>query len=260
MRHTKLMGKMSPAGIALFVAAITVTAVLGGFFYSTMFVRNSGEVVITGRVTTSVFEFDDTPIEGGLLSMPLDISAIANGDTFTFEHTVSNLDMGDWCVDINSSLDKHQLDPMDPYYGLSFSCTPNHFLISPEDTETLTFTFLCNHEFMQPSIYGGDDSPIVWVNVTIKNVEQPLAVDDTYHGVTDGFIATVMDNDLPPSAHISAKTDCLDYGITVSIVGDTLVFDTHSAPGAWTTTTCSYTLSDWSGLLTDTATVTIWKS
>lgn len=258
-KRTRTLGKISPAGLALVVATLTVTAVLGGYFYSLMTVEISGDVEIYGRTVTSVFEFDDTPIEGGTLSMPIDITEITNGDTLIFEHTVANMDMGDWCVDIMSSLDQHQLNPMDPYYGLTFNCTPNHFLISPEETETLTFTFDCNHEFMQPSIYGGDDSPTIWVNITIENVEQPLANDDTYHGVGNGFVAHVLDNDYPDDVILFFSTPCVDYSIVTSIVGDTIVLDTHNAPTEWTSTTFSYTIKDTTGLLSDTATVTIWR-
>lgn len=264
-KRTKFLGKVSPGGIALLISAMVGMAVLGGYFYSTMNVEMAGEVDVTGRTLTSVFSFDDIPIEGGVLNLPLDLTAITSGDVKQYEHNITNEDMGDWMITIGCSLDDI-VDPMDPYYGIWFDCSPNNFVMSPTETVNITFWFNCSHEYMDPLLYGGDGTLIVNVTVLIESVSPPVAGDDGpygYHNANVDYIDLydLFDNDMDYTGEgleiVSCEWVGTGDGMVLHINGvfpDQFISVSNLVGGAHSFT---YTIEDGNGLQ-DTATVEIY--
>lgn len=263
-KRTKFLGKLSPGGLALFVIAITVSAVLGGFFYSFMVVQLEGDVDISGRTITSVFKWDGENIVGDTLNVPLDITEISNGEYQVFFHNVSNEDMGNWMISINqSSMEEIYSNESHPFYGFSLVCTPDSFVLGPGSHQDIMFNYSTNHEMMDPELFGSDDGILhMSISVEIEEfIDVILAVDDsvTLQGINNeyevllnddcglqGVMITSVDGSLLPS----------DTTVTIAPDGQSVLMTTGGTqPRPWT---FSYEItSNASPWITDEATVTI---
>ncbi|MEO5351232.1 MAG: hypothetical protein H7836_16545 [Magnetococcus sp. YQC-3] len=184
-KRTRRTFKLSPGVIALIITGLSVSAVLGGMFYSQMYVTFEGNVAVGGRTTTSVFSWDSQPIENGELVLPIEFTELNAGESWRFNHTITNEDMGDWLIGARLLIEDSQdyiINTNSPYYGITFAMCPDEFLMSPGESVDVSFYVNVSHEFMQPSLYGGVDNPLMTIEVSVMSVTPPVAVNDTSDG------------------------------------------------------------------------------
>jgi len=201
-KRVKFLGKLSPTGMILVVAAIAGSVLISSFF-SVYYVQITGELEITGS-EAPLFYFDDTiPFVGDTCAVPIDVTAMEAGDILEFEHNVLNADAGYWIVVFDLS-DVTYTDPLAPEYGFYFSvadyavdgvpCAPEDLIIGPGEKAEFTFVYEIDAEMVTP------DLPVdVSIGITISPVNlAPIVVDDemtlTYTEV-ETIDVTLNDND-----------------------------------------------------------------
>jgi len=182
-KRMKFLGKLSPTGMILFVAAIA-GAVLISSFFSIYYVQITGELSITGSEAPLFYFDDDIPFVGDTCAVPIDVTEMEAGDVLEFEHNVVNADSGFYLISFDLS-DVTYTDPLSPEFGFYFSvtdyavdgvpCVLEDLIIGPGETAEFTFVYEIDAEMVTP------DLPVdVSIGITISPINlAPLTTDDS---------------------------------------------------------------------------------
>lgn len=184
MRRTKVLGKLSPIGIALVLIGSVALGVLGGYFFTTLNLNMYGTITTNGETVQSIFTWDGTMLTEENTSIPMDINSLDAGEYIVVDHILRNVDNGDWLITFTfgPEMDGIFTDPSNAFYGFSLEITPEFFVLSPGESQVISFNYSLHHEFLDPVVFGYNDTNDMPFNLTIHidQVSYPSATDDTY--------------------------------------------------------------------------------
>jgi len=260
MRRTRLMSKISPIGLILFVGAI-VGAILIGSLFTVYYVQMSGDMELNGNMRPLFFWDDTIPFAGAYCNRTVDVSTMDAGDTMIAPHSITNADAGAWVISFDTS-DVTFTDPENIYYGFYFSINDTKidgnpvtapFIILPGEKMTFNYCYELDPEFVTAP------TPLDF-NVTAiitRTDPAPIAVDDTVsiaYGATESFDIVANDYDLEGQTVTLVSVGTSPY-ITCSVVdGQLQVYNSYAATGH---IIIDYVISDGHGN-TDTGSVDIY--
>ena len=263
MKKSKTMLKFSPVSLVLFVIAIGVVGMLVFGLYTG---SQTGDLDLSGTAANIRFDGDLMTVDSFVI--PMDLSAMAPGDSFSFAHTAeADASNGDWDLSFDASAIR-DFDPADEWYGFYFDIVDSSdvsildetiYLESGAGVFDMEFVYELDEFFATPS---GLFPYALDVIITRHENWAPFAVDDEFVKGSSGQILDVLANDYDVEGDDMLITEITgelpSEWVSAIIVGtypDQTIMLTYSV--AWDgERSMQYTIEDPEGL-SDTATFTL---